>query len=993
MTITQESRFKPMAFGIHSHSDYSLDGGSSPKSKLQRAIELGRPADSLTDHGIMSGLVPHWFAAKELSKTGTKIQSIHGIELYVIDEDRPKKVYKNGKEEWKYSHLTILFKTRRAYEYMCSMTPVMEERALVKFGERKPLIFLKELEPISGEIIIGTGCAVGYVTKNINDWSLSKTERREYAERAFLRIKELSGSTPLLLEIMPHKVTHNWSKPKGQEGFFYPILEKNHICSLDCAGLEHQSDHDGCTTLPVDLNRTANQFILEMKAKYGGMTVISEDSHFSRPEDAVIQAIRLGNGEEKWKFYNSYHCAPTDEWADSLKSQLGISDRDIEEMVDNSYMALDEFKDYSIRTNDDGWLVPTAEMVYGISSKSNKEILTELIAKHGLMPKPGDPKYQIYKDRLDYEISIFADNGIQDLLPYFFPIEDISNFCRDNESLINVRGSIGGSLITYLLRISVTDPIVYDLPVERAITVGRIKAKTMVDADVDTENRDFIIDYLKGKYGDRIALISTELQLKLKGSILDVERATDGDVSEDTARMAKSLPDPPQGVNYHQFLFGYNDKDTGVYVDGFLSSSDSRALILKAWGQKYPEKWSTVLKCLGITKTRGVHAGGVLIMPDSVQKYMPVMKNPTKGWVGSLNMKYAENIGGIKYDILGVETLRATSISMKLLKKRGISLEWGEFPHDEEVYKSTYHAGKLCGLFQVDTPTMRPFVLKMRPKSINEISNIISLVRPGALDAASPRPGDIRTAASYYASCAVGDEQTFLIHPALEPILGYSYGVCLHQEQLLRSLRDLADYSYEDAEDARRGVGKKIKEVVEKHMGNLKKACVEKHGFTDEQAQTFTDMLLASARYSFNRAHSTSYAIVSYNGAWLKHHYPLEFWIGILTIGQDDSSDLKHYLSEAGDLVLPVDVIASHPTDWTIEGTKIRPPLSLLKGVGGKSVHALRTFINTPYDLLSKELFDDISKDEEVVTFTTIDPWQDEQDIEDIIANKQDENF
>lgn len=487
------SKFKPIAFGIHGHSDIgSLDAAVSPAGRIKAAKRLGRPADSLTDHGSMSGLIPHYFAAK---KEG--IQSIHGIELYLIDERKPLKQFKNGKTEPHYSHQTVLFKTQEAYEYFSKMTPTMESRAIMKFGEPKPLLYLHELEPIAGQVVFGSGCMVSHIGKSINDWSLTSTERLEWAEKAYLDLKRLSGDTPLLVEIFPHATTHNWKKPKDQPGFFYPILEKNHSCGAHCAGQEHVVDECGHLTVPVDLQLRHNQFMIHLAKKYGDLLVISEDSHLGSEEDYEIQVQRMNNGDEKWRFHNKYAMLETDRWANNLQSTLGLSDYDIEEMIDNSYKSLDFFSKYKVRTNKDGWLVPTAVQVYGESvvGKTNKEIVFKLIEKHGRMPKPDHPDYQKYKERLDYEISVFADNGKVDLLPYFFPVENVVSWAKSREEITMSRGSAGGSLLVYLLGMSITNPLEYNLPFERMITLGRITANTMPDVDCLTGDTRVTTEY------------------------------------------------------------------------------------------------------------------------------------------------------------------------------------------------------------------------------------------------------------------------------------------------------------------------------------------------------------------------------------------------------------------------------------------------------------------------------------------------------------------
>jgi DNA polymerase III subunit alpha len=964
--VTTKQKFKPLAMGWHSHTHYSSDASSTPKQKLQRAQELGRPAEACTDHGNMSGLIPSYLAAQELSKKGPKIQSIHGIELYCVDERRPATVYKNGRTQSKYTHLTIMFKTQKAYEYMCEMTPIMEERGKGRSGGIKPLLYLHELEPISGEIAIGSSCLAGAVSKNINDFSMTYAERLHYAEEEYLKLKKLSGSQPLVVEIFPIGVTHNQVKGKaGERSFFKPILEPHHICSQSCDGIQHIEDECGHLSVPIDLQTRADLFQLEMAKKYGDLCIISEDSHMAYKSDKPIQTMKLSNSGDSWEYHQAYSMETTDEWADNLKKRLGVDDYEIEKWVDNSYQILDWFSGYKIRTNDDGWILPTAEMIYNIKDKTDKEVLLERIEARGLMPKPDHPDYIKYKERLDYEMSLFADNGVQDISGYFLPIIKMTEYAKENNILTGVRGSAAGSLVIYLLGASLADPLEFDLPIERMITMGRLRAKTPPDVDTDWPDRDVIIEYLRSLYGDKVSMIGTDLNLKMKSAMLDVERSVEGSVSFEFQKMVKSIPSPPQSASEKDFLFGYTDKDTDEEIPGFLSDiTHPIARQLNEWSKQNKEKWSTVLKAIGILKSRGVHAGGVLITPKKVSSYFPMITG-SKGLAAAYNMKYVESVGGIKYDILGLKTLKALGITLNMIAKNtGKKYEWKKFDHDPEVYKNVYHTGKLAGIYQLSTKTMAPFVSRLKPKSIMEIANICAVVRPGTLDAPAPDPSmkDI-SAAEYYIRVMTGEVKPFYFHEELRPILEETGSVLLFQEQTLKFARDLVGYTYETAEKFRRAMGKKDAVLLEQELEPVGEALKQRQ-WSDLQIRQMKETIKASARYSFNKAHAVSVAILSYNCAFLKHHHKLEYFCGMLTAYEGDDDDIKEFLNEAGHLVLPVDILYSHPTEWQIEGNKIRPPLSLLKGVGGKSVHALRTFINTPYELLTKELFDEISKDD-----------------------------
>jgi DNA polymerase-3 subunit alpha len=946
--------FKPLACGFHSHTDASLDGGSTAASKIKQASKLGRIADCVTDHGVMSNLIHHHDTCKKLhkdKKIPNPIKSIHGIEAYIIDPHRPAKVQKNGKEIPQYYHLTIHFKTMAAYQYFCKLAPVMNARAVVKYGEVKPLMTFEELEPIAGQISIGSGCLIGPVQKNI------LCGRSDLAEKMYVYLRNLAGPGNFFVEVFPHIIDKDWQKPTREgnvitkQGYFAPITS---VRDWDANAV----DPEPCVyNGSIDIQKRPNEFVMMMAKKYGDPIIISLDDHFACEEDYVVQEARMSNGREDWKFYNSYHMYSSEECAKNLKSQLGVSDKQIEEWIDNSYKFVDLFSNYKIETSDDRWLLPTTEMVYNIKSTSTDK-LNEIVAKVGKMPAVDHPEYQKYKDRFDYEVSVLRDNGVADFLPYFFVIEDVANYCTKNGVLFNVRGSAGGSLVLYLMGVSITNPFTYNLPFERFITLGRIKSGSLPDIDFDVQERDPVIQYLKDKYGDRMSLIATDLLMRLKSSILDVERAMLGYVRPETSKMCAMLKGAQQGQSDMDWLNGYTDKDTGAHVPGFIEDmSDPVAEDLRKYIKNNEEIWSTVLRCIGITKTRGVHAGGVIIAPEPIHHYMPTIET-NKGRATAYNMKGVERVGGVKFDFLGVSTLHSLGISMKSIKEHEkTDLKWDEFPYQKAVYDDIINSDKLAAIFQLNTKLVRPGVSAIKPKNVQDLATITALYRPGALDSPSPDPSDppSETAASYFVKCAKGRRAPYYIHDDLIPILDYTFGVIVFQEQSLDIFRMLVGYSYEQAEEVRRGIGKKDKDLLHKHMGALKEALLQRM-WTEAQADRLRDSIMASARYAFNKSHSASYAIVAYNGCYIKHNWPLHFWKGELTVNSDNHDKLRNYFPEFKKYLLSISVIKSHHSDWLIEDGGLRPPLSLIKGCGAKSVEAIQHFIHTPLDQLS---FDD----------------------------------
>lgn len=940
--------FKPLASSHHSHTDHSLDGAANVETKILYANKINRIADCVTDHGTMSAIADHYMTVEKLIKKGKinkNFKSIHGIELYIVDPHRPpKKVLKNGTVIPEYYHLTIHFKNFEAYKYFCQMTIPAEERAIITFGERKPMLTFEDLEKIAKNIIISSGCLVGCVQKNV------LRGRIDLAEKMYLYLRELAGPGNFFAEVMPHSVTHDWVKPKrnddnsiAQAGYFKPVTENrlDEGVIIQEIPSQYRPEIDSCTGF-LDRQALANKFVINMAKKYNDPIVLSMDDHFSEVDDQVIQNAKLGNGREDWKFYSAYAMYTSEQAWDIFKKQnINVDEKEFSKWIDNSYMFVDQFDEYKFITNKDRWLLPSIQTVYGdkYNTKTSKEIFWELTKKYNRMPDQSNPDYQEYIDRVEKELSVICDNPVCDFLPYFFVLEDVCDYARQHNMLVNVRGSAGGSLVLFLLGISVTNPLKYGLIFERFLTIGRILSGSLPDVDTDWPDRSIIINYLIKKYGYRVALISTKQLMKLKNSILDVERSVLGRVRTETQELTKQLA-AAGGGNDLEFLFG-KEKD-GNHIPGFLETNDDPVSdLLREWIENNKEMWDTVLKCIGVVKTKGIHAGGVVITDQEVQNYFPTRKHKTsKACIVDYDMHAIEYCGGIKYDFLGVDTLQALEIAMKSVKEHeNVSLEWIEWEHDQQAYDSIIDKNLLAGVFQVNTDTMSPFMHLIKPKSTAELSDIIAGVRPGALNAPSPDPNDDKSVSAfdYYIKCSRREREPYYIHPDLEPILSNTYGMILYQEDSLNIFREIGGYTYEEAEGPRKGIGKKIPELLNEHGQRLKTKCLEK-GWTEDQADRLFESIIASSAYSFNKSHTASCAVVANNCIYMKYNYPEHYWRGMLTIKASKEDDFKKMLSECDDYVLDIDIYYSDQNEFLIENKKIRPPLSLLKGAGESSI-------------------------------------------------------
>lgn len=414
----------------HQHSHYSIDGASSIKTIVKRSKELGVPYVAITEHGNLNSGVELYHECKN-KKNGLK--PILGIELYLEppfmdeieseykkyyesinnwDEKSANKIKKKLKDS--YTHLTVHFKDEEAYLYFCRLTPKMEARAISKWGETKPICTIDELAGISGHVTICSSCLMGACVRFLQ-WEIDRAKgvsfsRPDLAEKMYHRLKEIAGDDNFFLEIFPTQTTHNWKSNKSGHGCFEAIGK--------------------------DLQLYPNQFVLDMAKKNNDKIIISLDSHFAYPHEKIIQDAKLGNGENQWKFHESYHIKSTDECATVLKQTLGVSDRDIEEWVDNSYLWASRFDHFKLTTNRDRWSLPVLE-------EDSLVWLKKRIDYYGRM-QWDNPEWM---NRLKFEITTMKNKGGIDFIPYLKEPEDIARYCKETGILMNVRGCLSGETL------------------------------------------------------------------------------------------------------------------------------------------------------------------------------------------------------------------------------------------------------------------------------------------------------------------------------------------------------------------------------------------------------------------------------------------------------------------------------------------------------------------------------------------------------------------
>jgi DNA polymerase-3 subunit alpha len=904
---------KHLACCVHSHSDVgSLDGASTVDDMVKQMKSVGMTHVSITEHGSLNSAAA---AHRIADKNGMKV--IHGVEAYIFwpDDIIPAKTDKRGNKRENYYHMTIGFKTRDAYEAYCKLTKVIYSNERYYYG--KPVMNWSELEEIAQHgITIGTGCVGSWCNKPIlNGYGIQEAAKR------IDRVIALVGKENVFDEVIVEDLTYIY-KEQSEDGLVPTRLEVN-----ECKPYFNHPD----------IQREINRIRLPYTKALGIKPLFSQDAHYAKKEHKTVQDAK----NVDWIMSQFQHVMSAGEIVEEARKSHGdiLTDRDYEELIDNTHAYADMFSGYEFLTiKTRKWKIPE------VSSTPKRE-LVERVKSAGKV----DLSNKNYVDRLNYEVSVLNSNEKLNGLNYLLMVSDIAKMAKEKGILMQLRGSGGGCLLAYALGFSITDSIKYDLPFERFLTKGRISANTPPDFDMDFSDKHGILKLMKERYGDCMAPLSIDMLMKPKSAMKDSERFILGEVRESTHALTKMMPGIPQGVSETEWMFGYTN-DEGEHQDGYFEKSPE----LQKYAADNPVVWESVLNMCGVTRQKSVHACAVIIADEPIHHFMPLYRvgsGSEATLAAAFNPKDVEYVGGLKVDILGVTALNTIQRATASIESRtGIKMEWDLYPYEEEVFTQIYHSGHTSATFQTKTNGITNLCMQTKPKTVAEISNLIALYRPSCLDWRIERDDFTGNAVEYYVACSSGSAKPVYIHEEMRPIYESTFGVPLFQEQTLRVFRDIGGYTYEQAETVRRAIGKKDAKILAHELGLLSKTVISR-GWTEEQAKELREMIEASSRYGFNSAHSCSYSIVSYNTAYLKNKHPVDFWLAELSAESDNEEKLREYSGELGEMILPVDILRSHPSEFIIEGEdKLRPPLLTLKGVGTKFAENIRKFMDNDLD-------------------------------------------
>ncbi|MEJ2056464.1 MAG: DNA polymerase III subunit alpha [Desulfofustis sp.] len=514
---------------------------------------------------------------------------------------------------------------------------------------------------------------------------------------------------------------------------------------------------------------------------------------------------------------------------------------------------------------------------------------------------------KIYRDRLTMEIDVINEMGFPG---YFLIVADFINWAKDQGIPVGPgRGSGAGSLAAYAMGITDIDPIPYGLIFERFLNIER---KSMPDFDIDfcQERRGEVLDYVRDKYGgsEHVAQIITYGSMKARGVIRDVGRALDIGFSE-VDKIAKLIPE-----------------ELGMTIEKAIAH-EPRLTEAAELDPRIAELLSVSRTLEGLARHTSTHAAGVVVSPRPITEYLPVCKGKDGETITQYDMKHTEMTGLIKFDFLGLKTLTVIKKALDHIKSDcGSELDISMIDMADQKTFKLLCSGNSLGIFQLESSGMRELLVDMAPEQFTDLIALVALYRPGPLESGMVKD---------FVNTKHGKQEAHYSLPQLKPILEETYGVIVYQEQVMKIANVLANYSLGDADILRRAMGKKIVEVMDQEKEKFM-AGARQNNIDEKKAEDIFELMAKFAGYGFNKSHSAAYALIAYQTAYLKAHYPAQFMAALLSCDMNNTDKVVAYIRECKDQdieVFPPDINAS-VQDFSVKNDIIRFGLAAVKNVG-----------------------------------------------------------
>ncbi len=718
-------------------------------------------------------------------------------------------------------HLTLLARNRQGYRNLMHLVSLSNTEGYYY----KPRMDKEILALYSDGIICLSGCMGS---------QLSKAVLSDNTEKAELLIKE-------------HQTIF------GKENYFLEV---------------HSHPH-------VENDKKLRDGIIALGKKHNIPLVAGHDSHYLCTDDHkahhTLLAVNTGadiNNAGNFEF-------PEDDFSliDEKKAKKYF--KDIPEAVSNTKMVADMCENYDLELGKA--FFPDFPIPEGLTAD---EVLRDLAYKGFEYRKI--KKTKKYIDRLEYELKIIKQKGYPE---YFLVVSDLLDYARENKIYTNIRGSVAGSLTTYLIRITKVDPILYRLPFERFLNPERPSLPD-IDMDFADNRRDEIITYTKSKYGeDKVAQIGTFGTMMAKGSVRDVARAMGYPYSVGD-RISSLIPLGSQGM---AMTIDYAMKITPELKSIYKTEKDTKEII------------DLAKKMEGCVRHISVHAAGVVIAPRPLYEFTPIQFDPKGGnIITQYDMYSIEDAGLPKFDFLGIKNLAILALAVNLVKKiHNIDIDIDNLDLNDKKTFELLANGETSGLFQLNGSGMTRYLKELKPSTIHDINAMVALYRPGPMESIPE-----------YIKRKNNPSLVTYLDPRLKDILDQSYGVITYQDDVMMIAIKLAGYSWLEADKLRKAMGKKIPAVMEAEKSKLLEGFVA-HNMSIEKAQKFWTLIEPFAAYGFNKAHAASYGLVSYQTAFMKANYPVEYMTAIMSSESGDIAKVADIIHECENMnikVLPPDI-------------------------------------------------------------------------------------
>ncbi len=882
---------------LHVHTEYSLlDGSNKIKEYVARVKELGMDSAAITDHGVMYGVIDFYRAAR--AEGISLLDGSNKIKEYVA------RVKELGMDSAAITDHGVMYGVIDFYRAAraeginpilgCEVYVAPDSRFDREAGSGEDryyhLVLLAENNQGYANLmkIVSKGFTEGFYYKPRVDLAVLK----EYHEGIIALSACLAG------EVARYLQRGMYEDAKAAALRYQDIFGKGNFF------LELQ-DHG------IPAQRLVNQELLRMHEESGIDLVATNDVHYTRAEDAdphdillCLQTNKKLADEDRMRYEGGqYYVKSPEEMAELFPYAL--------EALENTHKIAQRCH---VEIEFGVTKLPRFDVPDGLTSW---EYLNKLCFE-GLEERY-QPVTEELKARLNYELSTIKNMGYVD---YFLIVWDFIKYARDHDIMVGPgRGSAAGSLVAYTLGITQLDPIRYDLLFERFLNPERV---SMPDIDVDFcfERRQEVIEYVRRKYGDDcVVQIVTFGTLAARGVIRDVGRVLDMPYVQ-VDSIAKMIP-----------------QELNITIDKALTMNPE---LKKAYEEQDEIHYliDMARRLEGLPRHTSMHAAGVVISQKDVSEYVPLSRASDGSIVTQFTMTTLEELGLLKMDFLGLRTLTVIQNAIKLIQKdAGVTLDMQKINYDDKKVLDSLGTGRSDGVFQLESAGMKNFMKELKPQSLEDVIAGISLYRPGPMDfipqyiRGKNRPDTIRY------DC-----------PQLEPILKPTYGCIVYQEQVMQIVRNLAGYTLGRSDLVRRAMSKKKASVMEKERQNFVygneaegvPGCIA-NGIDEATANKIYDEMIDFAKYAFNKSHAAAYAVVSYQTAYLKYYYPVEFMAALMTSVIDFPNKVAEYIlvcRQMGIKILPPDVNCGM-YGFSVDNGAIRYGLSAIKSVGRPVIESL----------------------------------------------------